>query len=93
MAYPSFSDKDPDAARLYSWDFSDWLDTGETINSYSFPDFPAGITQVSDSNTDTVVTVKISGGTAGESYNITCRIVTNAGQTDDRTITLTIAEQ
>ena len=93
MTFAEFSPKDPDAARLYTWDFEDWLSAGESISSYSFPDFPTGLTQVSDSNDADSVTVKISGGTAGESYDITCRIITDAGQTDDRTLTLPVAEQ
>ena len=86
--FANFDPKDPDATRFYTWDFSDWLDTGESISSYTFPSFPAGLTQVSDSNDTTSVTVKISGGTAGESYDIICRVVTDAGQTDDKTLTL-----
>ena len=89
----SFSPKDPDATRRYTWDLSDWLDAGETITGYSFPDFPAGLTKETDGNTTTTVYAVISGGVDGESHDITCRFTTNAGQTDDRTITLPIAEQ
>ena len=92
MTYAAFSTKDPDDVRLYTWDFTDWLATGESVSSYSFPDFPVGLTQVSDSNDATSVTVKISGGTAGESYNVTCRVITDGGQTKDITLTIPVAE-
>lgn len=84
--------KDPDAEVFYSWDFTNWLGVGETISGYSFPGFPAGVTNLSDSESGGVVQMKIGGGTAGESYDLTCRIVTSAGQTEDKTFTLPITE-
>lgn len=88
--FTKFDPKDPDAVKNYTWDFSQWLATGETISSYSFPGFPAGITKDTDSNTAVAVTATISAGTAGEDYDITCRISTNAGQTEDLTATLPV---
>ncbi len=92
MTAAAFSTKDPDDILNYTWDFSDWLGTGESISSYSFPDFPSGLTLVTDCNTSSAVTARISGGTAGTTYSITCRVVTDAGQTKDVTISLPVAE-
>ena len=93
MAFTNFDPKDPDATNAFKFDFSRWLGTGETISSYSFPDFPSGLTKVSDSNTTSVVTVFISGGTAGQSYDVTCRINTTASQIEDLTGTIPVSEQ
>ena len=92
MTFPSFDTKDPDDVLSYSWDFSDFLATAETISTIAFPDFPAGLTLDSSSNTSTVATAVISGGTAGTSYDVTCRITTSAGQTKDVTLTIPVAE-
>lgn len=92
MSFTSFDNKDPDNTKKYTWDFSDWVETGESVTSHSFPDFPSGLTLVSDSLANNKVTAAISGGTIGESYDITCRAVTDAGQTYDLTATLPVAK-
>ena len=92
MTGAAFDTKDPDDVINYTWDFSKFLATGESISSYSFPDFPAGLTLVTDSNTATSVTGRISGGTDGTTYTITCRAITDAGQTKDVAVQLPVAE-
>lgn len=88
--------KDPSAVLDYKFDWkaltntgtgSDWLAVGETISSRTVT-VPTGITKDSDSITDTntTVTVWLSGGTAGVDYPVACRIVTSAARTDERTI-------
>jgi hypothetical protein len=84
--------KDPDAVLNYLFDWSEWLAAGETIQSYVLT-VATGLTLDTDSNTTTTVTAKLSGGTAGESYSVACRISTNASQTDERTITINVAER
>jgi len=55
----------------------------------------AGLTNNSDSLTDTntSVTVWLSGGTVGVDYSVACKIVTSAGRTDERTVTIRIAQR
>lgn len=97
--------KDPDAVLDYKWDFaaltngsgsSDWLDTGnsETISVKAIT-ADTGITIDSSSITDTntSVTVWLSGGTAGTDYGVTCHITTSAGREDDRTINIRCQER
>jgi len=84
--------KDPDAVLDYQWDWATWLPTGDTIASATVTS-DIGLTVDSDSNTATAVTAWLSGGTVGESYDVTCRVVTADGRTDDRTITLLIRQQ
>ena len=97
--------KDHDAVLDYKFDWagltngaegapSDWLESGETISSYTIT--PAtGITVDSDSRTDgnTSVTVWLSGGTDGADYTVACEIITSAGRTDERTITVSVLER
>jgi len=81
--------KDPDAVLDYAfdWETESWLETGETISSHVIT-VPAGITKDSDSEADGIVTVWLSGGTAGEDYVITCKITTSAGRTDKRSFVI-----
>jgi len=77
--------KDPDAVLDYVFDWSDWLDSDETISSYIITE-ETGITVDSDSESDGLVTVWLSGGSAGEKYNVACKITTSLGRTDERTM-------
>lgn len=83
--------KDPDAVIDYQVDWWAWLDE-DTISSSSWI-VPAGITKDSDSYTDKAATIWLSGGTAGQSYELTNRITTAGGRTDDRTITITVKQK
>lgn len=87
--------KDPAALLDYQFDWTDWLDQGETISSYTI-DADPGLTVHSDAQDGPVVTVWLSGGTAGRIYNVTCTITSSVGaspmpspnifRTDQRTI-------
>lgn len=84
--------KDPNAVLDYEFDWSVWLDVGETISSHTVT-VTGGIVKDSSANSTTAVTAWISGGTAGTDGTVSCRIVTSAGRTDDRTITLRLQER
>lgn len=73
---------------------SNWLDTSETIASATVT-VASGLTKDSDSITDTntSVTVWLSGGTEGTIYNVTCQIVTSDGRTAERSIKVLINEK
>jgi hypothetical protein len=81
--------KDPDAELDYGFNWSDWLATGETISSHTVT-VETGLTKDSDSESSGVVTVWLSGGTAGEDYSVECEIVTSASRTDERTMTIRV---
>jgi len=92
--------KDPDEVLDYKFDFasetngsgpSDYLDEDETISSYILT-VAAGLTNDSDSRTDenTSVTVWLSAGTDGISYNVACKAVTSAARTVERTMTIKV---
>lgn len=80
--------KDPDETLDYKFDFApstngtgdtDWLGSGETISSRTItsdsPGLTIGINHLTDSSTS--VTVWVSGGTAGNTYKLSCKITTN----------------
>lgn len=95
--------KDPDAVLDWKFDWKaltngsgpeNWLETGETIVSHTVT-VASGLTLDSSTLTDTntSVTVWLSGGTAGRRYTATCHIVTSAGRADDRTIEIYMIER
>jgi len=95
--------KDPNAVLDYKFDWkaltnltgnSDWLESAETISTATIT-VASGITVDSDSITDTntTVTVWLSGGTAGTTYTLACKIVTSASRTDERTISIQVEDR
>lgn len=97
--------KDPDATLDYKFDWAnttnggtvaDWLASGETIASFVI-DADTGITVASSSRTDTntSVTVWLSGGTAGNTYAVRCEITTDnsTARKDERTIYIQVVER
>lgn len=82
--------KDPDAVIDFKQDWSEWVAaTGDTIVTSTWI-VPTGITKTNESNTATTATVWLSGGTVGSSYQVTNRIVTAQGRTDDRTLQIVV---
>jgi hypothetical protein len=88
---------DPSETLDYGFDWSTWLDeTGsptDTINTSSWTisesaGSPTAPTLTSDSNTSTTTTVFVAGCQLGEIYELVNTIVTTAGRTAQRTITL-----
>lgn len=84
--------KDPAAVLDYTFDWSDWLNTGETISSHTVT-VPTGITLGSHANDTTAVTMWLSGGAVGEHYAIACQITTSQGRTDKRRILIMMEER
>jgi hypothetical protein len=89
--------KDPDATLDFAFNWSDWLATGETISSYTIT-AQDGITletaaphEQSESNGK--VTFWLSGGTANTWYTVACKIITNAGRTDERTMNILVLDR
>lgn len=84
--------KDPNAVLDYKVDWSDWLAAGETLSTSTWT-VQSGLTKDSESNTTTVSTVWLSGGTAGTTYTAAVRITTNQSRTDDRTIEIRVEQR
>ena len=79
--------KDPDAVLDYVFDWTDWLEVGETIISNVIT-VGSGITKDSDSESAGIVTIWLSGGTHGSDYLVACKITTSLDRTDERTINI-----
>ncbi len=85
-------EKDPSAVLDYQFDWSGWLQESETISSATVT-VDSGLTKDSQSNTTTKATVWLSGGTLGAVYKVACRITTNQGRTDERTIGIRLTDR
>ena len=95
--------KDPDAVLEYKFDLKaltngsgteDYLQDGETISSHTVT-VDSGLTKDSDSITDTntSVTVWLSGGTAGQAYTVLLNFTTSDARTDDKIIVVYVNEK
>ncbi len=84
--------KGPDAVLDYPFDWNTWLATGETISSHTVT-VDTGLTKDSDSESGGIVTVWLSGGTAGTNYNVACKIVTSSSRTEERSMTIMVRER
>ena len=102
---PSIILKDPTGKLDFKFDWAastngsgntDWLDTdgGETISTKTVT-VDDGITKVSDALTDTntSVTVWLSGGTDGADYEVACKIVTSDTREDTRRMKIQVRER
>jgi hypothetical protein len=85
--------KDPDAVLDYTYDWSSFLADGEVIVEHEI--FLSGDDITLDVSTadNTTVTVWLSGGIVREYYYITCRITTDQGRVDNRSIWILIKKR
>lgn len=74
--------KDPDEVKDFrvKLSVSGELGTGETITSHSATALDAGITVASSAHTASTGTIRLSGGTAGNTYRVALTLGTSAGQ-------------
>jgi len=86
------SAKDPSDILDYFFDWSGWLNSQDTIKSVTLT-VTDGIDIDSYEFTDSMVTLWLSGGTAGNSYIVTCKIVTNNGKTCERSAKIKVSER
>ena len=92
--------KDVNAELDYVFDWNDttspWLATGETISSFTVTaetGITLGIGTKAPAQASGKVTLWLSGGTAGVTYDVACKIVTSAGRTDERTIKIRVLQR
>lgn len=89
MAYK----KDPQAVLDYTFDWGPWLTpVGDTISSVVWA-LTGTLSKASESFTTTTATAFIGGGTLDETETLTCRITTNGGRTDERSVQLKIVNR
>ena len=83
--------KEPTSVTEYEIDWSVWLN-GRTIVTSTWT-VEAGITEDSESNTTTVASIVLSGGTWGESYIATNHIVASDSEEEENSITIKIQQE
>ena len=86
MSIPKLLTKRPNENRLYAFDFTNLLGTSETISTVASvtADTPSGadaLTIGSTSISGANAQVRLSGGTDGYTYTVTCQITTSASNT------------
>jgi hypothetical protein len=82
--------QDPDDVELYNFQWSKWLLEDETITARDHDVSPAGLTVVLTQNQNGDVIARISGGTSGSQYAVTCSVETSGGRKKDHTITVLV---
>jgi hypothetical protein len=93
-----FIAKDAGAAPTYEFDYSvNFLDSGESISASIWTvepseGSPSGLQVDSEAETATTTIVRISGGTPGDVYRVINRITTDAGNVDERTLTVLVGQ-
>ena len=87
----AFIDKDPDATLDYSMDWSDWLAQGDAlatqewrVSTIAGDASPMSVTSSSLNGVTATTTAIVTGGTAGNTYTLTCKVTTDGGLTDER---------
>ena len=85
--------KDPESVLLYTFDWTEWLDTGDTLSTHTIT-AQTGITVDSDAiAANTKVNITLSGGTANKDYIVECLITTANGLTDERSMRIPVRER
>jgi hypothetical protein len=74
----------------YTIDWSQHLDSGDQIASVTWS--VGALTLDSQIDGATSATARISGGTAGQRYTITCHVELDSGQEDERSIVLIVQQ-
>lgn len=82
--------KSPTAARGYTIDYSDDLESGEAISDSSWVVSSGGTSN--STNTDTTTTIRVTGGAVMAPIEATNTATTSGGQTFVRTIVIPIDE-
>lgn len=89
-------DKDPSAEKFYEFSWAEWLPTGATIASSTWT-LDAGLTYDNPGiiNAGLGTQLRVKGGTAGQQYRATNRVVTNQvpPQTDEKSVTFNVVQQ
>lgn len=86
--------KDPAEVLDYAVDWSAWLTGDDTIADIAWT-VPDGLTEPAEHPATVVdgkATVWLSGGTAGQTYAITCRATTAQGRIGERTIRVLVRD-
>lgn len=91
----------PDETKRYSIEYSDWLDTGETVSDVSFEISPTTSPALSvqsshivqgDTGALTQLRFFVTGGVAKKSYKVIVNVATSGGQEKQDTVLFDIRD-
>lgn len=86
--------KDPGAILDYTINWGGgYLQSGESVSTSVWSIFPSDITQVIASNTASSASITVSGGVVGRLYQLSNRITTSQGRTDERSIIVRVEQR
>lgn len=86
--------KDPGAVLDYAINWAaGYLQSGETLSSSIWTIAPNDMTQNSATSAAGITGITVSGGAAGQIYQLTNRITTSQGRTDERSITVRVEQR
>ena len=85
-------DKDPDASLRYGVDVAGVLHTGDALATVDAT-ATGGLVVTEDAFSGTIISARVSGGTAGVTGAVTFSWTTTGGDSDERTIYLRVAER
>lgn len=77
--------KDPDASLIYGLDVAGVLATGDALSTATVS-ASSGVTAGTPTTSGTVISVRVSAGTAGTTGSVTLQWTTTNGDTDERTL-------
>ena len=84
---------DPDEKLTFSVDWVSWLAASDTVVSASWTITPTGPTVVDLGEDGTVVSASVESSTRGEIYRLTCDMVSNDGETGQRSFEIRCGHQ
>jgi hypothetical protein len=82
--------KDPQATLDYSFDWGPWLVSDIIETSTWIAESGISIVNGSESFTDTITTLYLTGGSNNQKYEVTNRITTEGSRTDERTMLIRV---
>lgn len=85
--------KDPNANLDYGFDWSDWMESGDTIEASEWLFSVAGLVAGDEAFGDDATSIWIAGGTDGMEYLVTNRITTQDGRIEDRTFQISVVQR
>lgn len=91
MAAQATVPKDPSDVADYTMDWANFLGAA-TISASAFT-VQTGITKVQESNTTTTAKVRLSGGTVGGQYTVTCQVTLSTGEVFQRSFEVLVEER
>ena len=89
---PSMFIKDPSDVKDFTVDFSNLLPDGAALTGSATITADAGITVDSNSVSSPDVTVRLSGGTAGNRYNVAVSIASDGSETYERSFDVVVED-